>query len=213
MRLLHLRSDVLSLVEFLGKDIPRYGILSHTWASDLDEVSLRDINDGATLKDITDSIDRKAGYTKIIFCAKQAAKDGLEYFWVDTCCIDKSSSAELSEAINSMFRWYQEAAKCYVYLSDVSIKDGHSFEASRWFTRGWTLQELVAPKVIGFYTVEGEFIGDKSSLLQEIERITKIPPQVLQGGDLFKMSVEERLSNGIDGGIQAGGPRWGPPSE
>lgn len=195
MRLLRFRSDHLSLLEAHGEEIPPYGILSHTWGSDSDEVSLKDIADGVYLKDIGDgTCHSKAGYHKILFCARQAARDGLKYFWIDTCCIDKSSSAELSEALNSMFRWYQDAAKCYVYLSDVSIKDTRSFQASRWFTRGWTLQELVAPKVIGFYTVEGEPIGDKSSWLQEIGEITKIPQHVLRGGDLFEMSVEERLS-------------------
>ena len=195
MRLLHFENGHLSLIEFHDKDIPSYGILSHTWGSDLDEVTLRDIADGVTLEDIADDTNRrKSGYTKIIFCAKQAARDGLKYFWIDTCCIDKSSSAELSEAINSMFRWYQEATKCYVYLSDVSIKDTHAFQTSRWFTRGWTLQELVAPKAIGFYSVEGEHIGDKASWLKDIEEITRIPQHVLQGGNLFETSVEERLS-------------------
>ncbi|KAI4947422.1 hypothetical protein J4E91_006776 [Alternaria rosae] len=186
MRLLHLVNGHLSLDEFYGKEIPPYGILSHTWGSDADEVTLKDITDGTG--------QGKAGHRKILFCTRQAARDGLEYSWVDTCCIDKSSSAELSEAINSMFRWYREAAKCYVYLSDVSVQDTESFQTSRWFTRGWTLQELVAPKVISFYTMEGEHIGDKSSRLQEIETVTKVPQHVLQGGDLFETSVQERLS-------------------
>ena len=195
MRLIKFGSGHLSLIEAHGKEVPPYGILSHTWGSEFEEVTLKDIADGVNLEDITDGTRHsKAGYHKILFCARQAVRDGLEYFWVDTCCIDKSSSAELSEAINSMFRWYQEAAKCYVYLSDVSIRDTRSFRESRWFTRGWTLQELVAPKVLGFYTMEGEAIGDKSSWLQEIKEITGIPQHVLQGGNLFETSVEERLS-------------------
>ena len=185
MRLLHLLNDHLSVDEFYGTQIPPYGILSHTWGSDSDEVTLKDIIDGAG--------QGKAGYRKILFCARQAAKDGLEYSWVDTCCIDKSSSAELSEAINSMFRWYREAAKCYVYLSDISTKDIHSFQASRWFTRGWTLQELLAPKVVDFYTVEGEYIGDRSSHMQEIESVTRIPRHVLEGVPLSELTVGERL--------------------
>ena len=64
----------------------------------------------------------KASYSKIQFCGEQARRDGLQYFWVDTCCIDKSNSTELAEAINSMFRWYRDATRCYVYLSDVSSK-------------------------------------------------------------------------------------------
>ena len=143
MRLCRLDEDGgFSLVEFVGKSTPRYAVLSHTWGADDEEVTYKDLVDGAGKS--------KAGYSKIRFCRKQAAKDGLQYFWVDTCCIDKSSSAELSEAINSMFRWYQDAARCYVYLSDVSVsglvRDDEfsrrwkpAFKKSRWFTRGWTL--------------------------------------------------------------------------
>jgi len=137
-----------SLVEHID-NIPRYAILSHTWAADSDEVTFKDLMEGTGKN--------KAGYDKIRFCAKQAASDSLQYFWVDTCCIDKSSSAELTEAINSMFRWYRNATKCYVYLSDVPAREHDasdhnspltwevSLMRSRWFTRGWTLQELIAP--------------------------------------------------------------------
>jgi hypothetical protein len=105
MRLLECNSrGTFSLTEFVGIDIPRYAILSHTWGPDGDEVTFKDLAEG------TGSI--KAGYNKIRFCGEQAKNDGIRYFWVDTCCIDKSSSAELSEAINSMFHWYQNAAKC-----------------------------------------------------------------------------------------------------
>ena len=140
MRLLRLEDDgEFSLVEFFDKNIPCYAVLSHTWGPDDEEVTFNDLVNGAGKS--------KAGYCKIHFCRKQAAKDGLQFFWVDTCCIDKSSSAELSEAINSMFRWYQDAARCYVYLSDVSVStsDGDdefsrrwklAFKKSRWFTRG-----------------------------------------------------------------------------
>jgi hypothetical protein len=87
-----------------GDSIPEYAILSYTWGSDTEEVTFENLKDG-TGKD-------KAGYAKIRFCAEQAGCDGLRYFWVDTCCIDKSSSAELSEAINSMFKWYQQSSVC-----------------------------------------------------------------------------------------------------
>jgi hypothetical protein len=97
MRLLRLKDDgEFSLAEYFGNNIPRYAILSHTWGADNEEVTFKDLVEGTGKS--------KAGYNKIRFCAKQAAKDGLQFFWVDTCCIDKSSSAELSEAINSMFR-------------------------------------------------------------------------------------------------------------
>src|SRR2546421_11180354 len=108
MRLLKLNDGgEFSLTEFVGDNIPRYAILSHTWGADGDEVTFKDLMKGTG--------EGKAGYQKIRFCGKQAAADDLQYFWVDTCCIDKSSSAEISEAINSMFRWYHDAAKCYVY--------------------------------------------------------------------------------------------------
>ena len=114
MRLLERNSaGQLSLTkDLIGDDIPKYAILSHTWGVDTEEVTFKDMIDGIG--------EDKSGYKKIRFCAQQAADDGLQYFWVDSCCIDKSSSAELQEAINSMFRWYQNATKCYVYLSDVS---------------------------------------------------------------------------------------------
>jgi hypothetical protein len=113
MHLLKLNgNDKPILTRFTPGNIPRYGILSHRWETDDQEV---------TFKDLTDSVGiNKLGHRKIRFCGEQARKDDLEYFWVDSCCIDKSSSAELQEAINSMFRWYRDAAKCYVYLSDVS---------------------------------------------------------------------------------------------
>ena len=191
MRLLQLEDNSeFSLVEFVGKNIPRYAVLSHTWGADDEE---------ATFKDLVDGVGKsKSGYDKIRFCGKQAAKDDLQFFWVDTCCIDKSSSAELSEAINSMFRWYQDAAKCYVYLSDVSIgnsaRNDQSFQKSRWFNRGWTLQELVAPISVEFFSAEGERLGDKGSLVQKIAEITGISVQALQGHPLSQFSIDERMS-------------------
>ena len=157
MRLLQSDSDGnLSLTESFEDDIPEYAILSHRWEAG--EVTFKDLIDGTSKG--------KAGYGKIQFCGEQARRDELEYFWVDTCCIDKSSSAELSEAINSMFRWYQKAARCYVYLSDVWTGDRKAsdasaectwesaFRASKWFTRGWTLQELLAPRSVEFFSRE-----------------------------------------------------------
>jgi hypothetical protein len=148
----------------------------------------------------------KAGYKKIQFCTTQAVRDGLEFSWVDTCCIDKSSSAELQEAINSMFRWYHDTAKCYVYLPDVSIGGSvendpssqgawkSAFQLSRWFTRGWTLQELLAPTSLDFFSVEGERLGGRDSMVQEIHEITGISVRALQGSPLSEFSIEERMS-------------------
>jgi hypothetical protein len=200
MRLLQFEasSSTFSLVEFTGNDtIPPYAILSHTWGGKNDEVTYKDMIDDTGIE--------KPGYRKLGFCGKQAAKDGLDHFWIDTCCIDKSSSAELSEAINSMFSWYQKAEKCYVYLSDVSDSISGSdeessqswkpdFRRSRWFTRGWTLQELIAPAVVQFFSKEGTFLGDKGSLEQTIHEITGVAVKALQGFVLSRLTIEERMA-------------------
>ncbi|KAF2470888.1 TPR-like protein [Lindgomyces ingoldianus] len=191
MRLLRLEEDgEFSLIEHVGKNIPPYAILSHTWGEDHEEVTFKDLKKGIGKS--------KPGYCKLAFCRKQAAKDNLQYFWVDTCSIDKSSSAELSEAINSMFRWYYESAKCYVYLSDVSTSgfanNDQSFQKSRWFTRGWTLQELLAPTAVEFFSMEGDLLGDKGSLVQEISNTTGISVKALQGSSLSHFSINERMS-------------------
>jgi len=149
--------------------------------------------------------EKKGGWEKIRFCARQAKLDGLEHFWVDTCCIDKANHTELSEAINSMFRWYQKADKCYVYLPDVQNKSSAedsrpssqwktAFRASRWFTRGWTLQELVAPGSVEFFSTDGARLGDKESLKQTIHEVTGIPIEALSGSDMSKFDVSERFS-------------------
>jgi hypothetical protein len=175
-------------VEFADdKHIPPYAILSHTWGPE--EVTFQDLTNGTGTT--------KAGYRKITFCAKQAALDGLHYFWIDTCNINKDSSAQLQEAINCMFRWYRDAAKCYVYLEDVSADDlaesGLAFQKSRWFTRGWTLQELLAPKVVEFYSREGYLLGTKASRMREIAETTRIPAQALRGTAMSHFSVDERM--------------------
>jgi len=144
MRLLNVKTRKLE--EFFGDSIPPYAILSHTWGKQ--EVSLQDLS--------REGHQQKQGYGKIEGCCRQAIKDRLLWVWVDTCCIDKTSSAELSEAINSMFRWYQHSRVCYAYLQDVPsgtdvYAHGSAFRKSRWFTRGWTLQELLAPQKIEFY--------------------------------------------------------------
>ncbi|KAF2801895.1 HET-domain-containing protein [Mytilinidion resinicola] len=198
MRLLKRSPDGdFELVSFKDDDPPPYAILSHTW-TDGQEVTYNELVAG-TGKD-------KTGYAKIRFCCGRAAADGLQYFWVDTCCIDKSTSDELSTAINSMFRWYQRASKCYVYLSDVQVLDEladaqafritweDSFRRSRWFARGWTLQELLAPATVEFFSKEGKRLGSRITLEQEIHKITKIPIGVLRGQHLSEFSVDERMS-------------------
>ena len=184
--------------DFLDHEaIPPYAILSHTWDDD-QEVTFRDLMDGTGRS--------KSGYDKIKFCRQQAERDGLQFFWVDTCCINKSNHVEVQKAINSMFRWYQKAAKCYVYLSDVSIakrkaSDGVSdyawepaFRQSRWFARGWTLQELLAPILVEFFSRERRKLGDKRSLKQQIHEITGIPIAALSGARSSQFSDKERFS-------------------
>ena len=236
--------------EFFETNIPKYVILSHTWAEG--EISYKDFVKNRNLD--------AAGWTKIRNCCKFAYNRGHNYVWIDTCCIDKRSSAELSEAINSMYRWYQDAEECYAYLSDVSYGEGlkredekgredareakreyereyetyaeseydryneeedksedenendveippdHEFEdaneelidvngeeshrlrehvkrafcASKWFTRGWTLQELLAPDHV--YFVDRSWVkvlGDKKALSTLIAKITRIDEYVL----------------------------------
>jgi hypothetical protein len=199
MRLLYTASDgTLRWTKDIirSEEIPPYAILSHTWGEQ--EVVFDD------LKDI-ENAQSKEGYRKIRFCAQQAERDSLNYFWVDTCCIDKANNTELSEAINSMFRWYQNAEKCYVFLSDVEGKsveeNGKSssrwkaaFRTSRWFTRGWTLQELVAPRSVEFFSKDGARLGDKESLKQTIHEVTEIPIEALSGTGLSEFDVAERFS-------------------
>ncbi|KAH9206331.1 P-loop containing nucleoside triphosphate hydrolase protein [Leptodontidium sp. 2 PMI_412] len=201
MRLLQYNKDGdFTLIEFFEGDIPKkYAILSHRWGAE--EVTFKDLTDGTSRG--------KAGYGKIQFCGEQARRDGLQYFWVDTCCIDKSNAVELQEAINSMFRWYRDATKCYVYLPDVSRPRINSagrsnedwvliFRKSEWFRRGWTLQELIAPASVDFFSKEGELLGSKASLERHICEVTSIPAKALRGSPLSDFSVAERLSEGKD---------------
>ncbi|KAK4234253.1 vegetative incompatibility protein HET-E-1 [Achaetomium macrosporum] len=149
------------------------------------------------------SFERKAGYAKIAYACSQAERDGYRYVWVDTCCIDKRSSAEVSEAINSMFSWYQRAAVCYAYLEDVHSDDYANgyltwkdhFNSSRWFTRGWTLQELLAPRKVVFYAKGWRLLGTKSSLVKMIEKITRVDElTLLEPRLIHSASVAQRMA-------------------
>jgi len=190
MRLLH--THALKVEEFGGNQVPQYAILSHTWEKE--EVTLQDIKMGEA--------EKMTGYEKARKACSVAAAEGFEYVWIDTCCIDKTSSAELSEALNSMYRWYEEAEECYAYLADVppgtidSLTGvvGDQFRNSRWFTRGWTLQELIAPSTVIFLDSEWREIGSKSCLQQLISKITGVPGGFLLGDHVGHASIAQRMS-------------------
>ncbi|KAI0505296.1 HET-domain-containing protein [Xylaria bambusicola] len=225
MRLLH--CETLTFEDFV-QDIPPYAILSHTWGDQ--EVSLGDMDN----RDAASQLD---GYEKIAATCRIAREQGLDYAWVDTCCIDKSSSAELSEAINSMFAWYRNATTCYAWLSDyaqdaafnlteeVVLASFESREAAteqdrafsdpppltskeldmrnhigqtlgkcRWFSRGWTLQELIAPKHVEFYDRDWKCFGSKAQLAPILSWITGVDTGVLKGGSLDQVLVGRRMS-------------------
>jgi archaellum biogenesis ATPase FlaH len=241
MRLLkYEENEDLSITEFDEDTKPPYAILSHRWGAEADEVTFEDV--------VGNAGKNKPGYAKIRFCGEQAQRDGLQYFWVDTCCINKANKAELSLAIQSMFRWYRNSARCYVYLSDVSsrpldttpacnpqaselqrtdqftwiwillfihpmfrwyhvmlqrffvllnVSGPQAYESkvekSEWFTRGWTLQELLAPSSVEFFSREWEKLGDRVSLKSVIHEVTTIPPEVLEGAPISQFSVDARL--------------------
>ncbi|KAI0549737.1 heterokaryon incompatibility protein-domain-containing protein [Xylaria curta] len=203
MRLINVHT--LELEEFWGRDPPAYGIASHTWGSE--EVSFQEWKDRA-------SISHKAGYHKIVEMAQLAMAFGLNYVWVDTNCIDKTSSAELSEAINSMFNWYAAARQCFVYFDDVastqreeaSDYNSESLQDARWFTRGWTLQELIAPGHLVFLSQNWQIIGDlsktdtpnprsvESKIAVDISVITGIDQEVLHVREEYKKrSIAARM--------------------
>ncbi|KAG7284324.1 hypothetical protein NEMBOFW57_010696 [Staphylotrichum longicolle] len=214
MRLINTRT--FEVKEFIG-DPPSYAILSHMW--DDDEVTFQDM---AALP----AARKKKGFAKIEQCCKQAVRHYLDWAWVDTCCIDKSSSAELSESINSMFRWYKRARKCYAFLGDVDeapVLDSKAAPAaveqdnpsrpalvpdnlglfcvqmqlsrSRWWKRGWTLQELIAPYNVEFYNCRWEFLTSKRANKRFISATFAIPEPILDHSDsLSSVCVADRIA-------------------
>lgn len=197
MRLLRcVEDDIFTLTSFEGKKLPPYAVLSHTWIEG-QEVTYDDIINGAG-KD-------KSDFAKLRFCSDRAVVDGIQYFWIDTCCLNRSSRSDLDTAINSRFIFLRHAAKCYVYLTDVSVLGTgdprflrsrwlEAFRRSEWFKQGWTLQDLLAREDIEFFSKEGKQIGNKKMLLQEIHGITRIPIEVLKGHGLIWYSNEEKIS-------------------
>lgn len=209
MRLLN--AQTYQYHEFYDGNTPPYGILSHTWGDG--EVSFQDLCHGPS-----PAVQSKNGWQKIDHCCRQAQKDSLEYVWVDTCCIDKSSSAELQEAINSMFDWYARSSECYVFLADfkrpaelsstvelIQAEDAAAsiilgavigslpgFKDARWFQRGWTLQELLAPESVRFFDAAWSEFGNKISLGSQLAQITHISQSILLA---TIMGARQALSN------------------
>jgi hypothetical protein len=192
IRLIH--TDSLCLTSFMGDTVPKYAILSHTWESG--EISFQEMMQISEHPEHLAA--KKLGYSKIVDASKKAKSMGLDYVWVDTCCIDKTSSSELSEAINSMYQWYQKAEICFVFLRDFNkASDDCQIDLAkcRWFTRGWCLQELVAPKIVEFFDVNWHPIGSRADLTSIISKITRIDEQVLVDNTLIdSLPVARRMS-------------------
>ena len=206
MRLIN--TQTFELKDF-GPRPPLYAILSHTWREE--EVTFQDMSDLPEAR-------KKKGFAKIERCCRQALRDGFDWAWVDTCCIDKTSSAELSETINSMYQWYERAMKCYAFFDDVFLRPGdpklaamerpdgpgnqslfeaigRSFRYSRWWTRGWTLQELIAPLDVEFYNFDWERLTSKRACKSFIKFFTGIALSVLDhSAALSSICAAERIS-------------------
>ncbi|KAI5981191.1 heterokaryon incompatibility protein-domain-containing protein [Pisolithus marmoratus] len=185
------------ILKELDDETESYAILSHRWGV---EVTYEEMIGFMKMEEWKrDEVRKRDGYQKIIKSCERAMKDNYKWLWVDTCCIDKRSSAELSEAINAMYRWYQNAQVCYAYLNDVdglvfpTERDDSKFDQSNgwpeWFMRGWTLQELIAPEQVQFFNRDWVSIGNKQRLAPILESITGIPRDVLMDG-----MVGQRLS-------------------
>ncbi|KAF5330094.1 hypothetical protein D9758_018671 [Tetrapyrgos nigripes] len=192
MRLLNTHS--LKLESFFGDKIPPYAILSHTWGETKDEVTFQDM-----MAEDLSVAEGKAGYKKIRGACQYAQKYMFKWIWIDSCCINKESSAELSEAINSMYALYEDAQVCYVYLEDTicseDVRDAESrFRRCKWFTRGWTLQELLAPSYVVFLDQHWEMIGTRYSLADAVSVITSIPESVFKDGNFDRFSVAQKMS-------------------
>lgn len=178
--------ETLKLREFNEIDVPEYVILSHTWGSE--EVSFQEMTSpGKGLHGA------KEGFHKIALFASVAARHDFKYIWVDTCCIRKDSSSELSEAINSMYTWYKNARRCYVYLDDVDSDSTEELKKCRWLDRGWTLQELIAPEDVFFYNKHGEMLFAKEHRLGELSSLTGISQEVLLTCDPSLASIASRM--------------------
>lgn len=190
MRLLNRHTRKLEY--FADRPFPAYAILSHTWGPTGTEITFSDIQGG--LEET-----KPASYEKLKNTCLLAEADDIGYVWIDNFCIDKESSAELSESINSMYIWYRDAITCYAFMADVpAVEDARqspAFAQSRWFKRGWTLQELIAPKTVTFFSKDWTVLGTRISLANAISSITRIDKGILTGiQDLKYVSIAKRMS-------------------
>ncbi|GAW19053.1 hypothetical protein ANO14919_085370 [Xylariales sp. No.14919] len=226
MRLLKTRQYALIEANDIPHPFPQYAILSHTWISPKDEITYQDFKQRKA--DIENDIFKQKGWAKLKRYCDRAAKDGWEWAWMDTCCIDKTNPADTQEAINAMFRWYQDAGICYAYLEDVDVNitdvnfppdldlddlagkdhvaDRTSFRhmalkafliKAKWFTRGWTLQELLAPPFLVFVDRAWRRIGTRESWADEIKEASRIEARHLTSfnpTDFHSCSIAMRLS-------------------
>ena len=176
----------VKVLEFSDDEVAEYAILSHRWIEQ--EVDYNEVVELAKMDEGRSEIRRRDGHRKILQSCERSMKDGYRWLWVDTCCIDKRSSAELSEAINPMYRWYENSSICYAYLHDVygssfpTAGDAESKGWPEWFSRGWTLQEMIAPRDVQFFNRDWHPIGDKRTLAPILEDITRVPQHILKEG-------------------------------
>ncbi|KAI9566978.1 hypothetical protein HD554DRAFT_2111690 [Boletus coccyginus] len=173
------------------KEQVRYAIFSHRWFSE-GEPTYQDMMKGNRLGG--------AGYEKLKQFCDTAQSARVTYAWSDTCCINKDSSAELDESIRSMFRWYRNSFICIAYLGNTDCLDNVGDD--EWFRRGWTLQELIAPKCIKFYGRKWNPLTDVVNdldhweILKKIENVTTIRAHFLRGRQFEPgpKDIAERMS-------------------
>jgi hypothetical protein len=194
MRLLNTRT--LKLRTFVPTEVPDYAILSHRWEK-LGEVTFKDITE-CPISDMNSPARLLRGFSKVEGACKLATKDRYDWIWIDSCCIDKESSADVEKAINSMWTYYTKSNVCYVYMADIldyKAGRGISFRNSEWFTRGWTLQELIAPVFVQFFAADWSSIGTKLERHEEIAEITTINSHLLaQEKSIDIYTTAERFS-------------------
>jgi hypothetical protein len=177
------------------EEIVRYAILSHRWM-DQDEPTYEEVKSGKA---------RGRGYWKLWKFCEKAREYGVKFAWSDTCCIDKSSSTELDESIRSMFRWYRNSTICIVHLAESqTIKD---MMHDAWMKRGWTLQELLAPRELKFFNMYWmPMTGDSNDksykdteVMKALERATGIPPlklRIFLPGAYYNVDEQSRNDKG-----------------